>query len=811
MRISLNWLKSYVDVALPPDEVARRLTLAGLEVSGLEPVGEGIGEVVVGQILEKGPHPNADRLSFCRVSDGQETHDIVCGATNMEAGDKVALARVGALLPGGVQIRKAKIRGQTSCGMMCSERELGLGDDHAGILILPPETEVGRPVVDVLGLPDVVLEVELTPNRADCLSVVGVAREVAALTGARLRVPQPRFAEEGPPVEEETSVEIRAPDLCHRYAARVIRGVRLAPSPVWLRQRLRSAGVRAINNVVDVTNYVLLELGHPLHAFDLRRLAGGRIVVQRARPGERFTTLDGQERNLDGDSLVICDAERAVALAGIMGGLNSEVQDDTVDLLLESAYFLPANIRTTSKRLGLRTEASYRFERGTDVEGLRLALDRTAELIAELAGGAVARGVWDAYPNRHGDRCVPLRFAKVAGVLGVEVPPDEIVRALESLGLEILQRDPEGLEARIPTHRVDLEREIDLIEEVARLRGYETIPATLPTVPMTCEPAPPHLGLADRTRDVLAGLGLREAITLSFVDPEEDDRLALPADSPLRRKVTLANPLSRDTAVLRTSLLPGLLRAASLNARRQNRDVRLFEVGRTYHPAEGQPLPREVLRVASVLTGRRWPLAWWTGAEPVDFFDAKGAVEELLRSLGVSGARFESAPDVPWLHPGRAARVVVEAGAGTGAEPEPLGWVGQIHPDRGEAYELPSPAVAFELDLEALARAAAEPGHFSGLERFPAVERDVAVVVDRTVAAQAVLDALASLDSPLVRSARLFDVFEGGRLPPGKVSLAVRVVYRSEERTLTEEEAAEVEDAILRRLEERVGARLRDT
>ncbi|MFU8857138.1 MAG: phenylalanine--tRNA ligase subunit beta [Deferrisomatales bacterium] len=809
MRISLNWLKAYVDVDLPPEEVARRLTLAGLEVSGVERLGEGIAEVVVAQILERNPHPNADRLSLCRVSDGRETHDIVCGAANMQAGDRVALARVGATLPGGVTIRKAKIRGQTSSGMLCSERELGLGDDHAGILILPPGAEVGRPLVEVLGLPDHVMEVELTPNRADCLSVVGVAREVAALAGAVLRVPTPVVPEEGPAVEDQTSVEIRDPDLCHRYAARVIRGVRLAPSPVWLRQRLRSAGVRAINNVVDVTNYVLLELGHPLHAFDLQRLEGERIVVQRARPGQRFTTLDGQERTLGEDSLVICDAEGAVALAGIMGGLNSEVQDDTVDLLLESAYFLPTNIRKTSKKLGLRTEASYRFERGTDVEGLRLALDRATELIVELAGGVVARGVWDAYPTPHAARRVPLRYAKLAGVLGVEVPPGEAQARLESLGLAVVRRDSEGLEAEIPPFRVDLEREIDLIEEIARLRGYDAVPATLPTVPMTCEALPPRLVLAERTRDSLAALGLREAISLSFVDPEDDDRLGLPADSPLRRKVALANPLSRETAVLRTGLLGGLLRAAGLNARRQNRDVRLFEVGRTYHPIEGQTLPREVLGVAAVLTGRRWPLAWWADAEPVDFFDAKGLVEELLRSLGVSGARFEAAPDIPWLHPGRAARVLV--GPGKGGEGTVFGWVGQIHPDRAEGYELPSPAVGFELDLEAAGRAAATPGHFPGLERFPAVERDVAVLVERSVRAQDVLDAVASVESPLVRSARLFDVFEGGRLPPGTLSLAVRVVYRSDERTLTEEEVAAVEAAILGRLEERVGARLRDT
>lgn len=802
MRISLNWLRSYVDVALSPEALAERLTMAGLEVGAVERLGEGIDDVVVAQILEKGRHPDADRLSLCRVTDGAEEYDIVCGATNMVAGDKVALARVGTRLPGGVRIKKSKIRGQTSFGMMCSERELGLSDEHQGILVLPEEAPVGEPLVRVLGLPDVVLDVELTPNRADCLSVVGVAREVAALTGAPLRVPAPAVPEAGDPVEGQTSIEIHAPDLCHRYAARIARGVRLGPSPLWLTQRLRAAGVRAISNVVDVTNYVLLELGHPLHAFDLRRLAGERIVVQRAREGERFVTLDGQERVLDPDTLMICDAERPVGLAGIMGGLNSEVQEDTTDLLLESAYFQPENIRSSSRRLGLRTEASYRFERGTDVEGLLRALDRAAELIVELGGGTVARGVWDAYPTPHAPARVTLRLAKVASVLGVAIPAARVEAHLTGLGMTVLARDGDRFEVAIPTHRIDLEREIDLIEEVARLEGYDAIPVTLPRVPMACEPVPERLMLADRARDALVAAGLREAVTLSFIDPAEDDRLALPPDSALRPKVALQNPLSRETAVLRTSLLPGLLQAAGLNARRQARDVRLFEVGRTFHPVAEQPLPREVLRVAGVLAGRRRPLGWSDGAEAVDFYDLKGAVEDLLDRLQVRGARWETAGDLPWLHPGRAARVT--------AGETMLGWVGQVHPERLDAYEIPSDTYAFELDLDAAGRVGREPGHFGGLDRFPGTERDVALLVDREVTAQQVAEAIASLESPLIRSATLFDAFEGGRLPEGKVSLAFRVTYRSEERTLTEEDVIRVEQELLRRLEERVGARRRD-
>ncbi len=800
MRIPLSWLREYVDVDLPAEAVAERLTLAGLEVSAVERLGEGIQGVVVGQILEKGPHPNADRLSLCRVTDGRDTYEIVCGATNMKAGDKVALARVGARLPGGFKIKKAKIRGQVSHGMMCSERELGLGEDHSGIIILPPDAPVGQDLTEYLGLPETVLEVEITPNRPDCLSVVGVAREVAALTGAALRVPDPRVPEDGPPVEQETSVEIRSPDLCHRYAARVVRGVRIGPSPAWMRRRLEACGVRSINNVVDVTNYVLLELGHPLHAFDMDRLAGGRIVVERARDGARFVTLDGQERLLDAETLMICDAEKPVALAGIMGGENSEVQPDTVNVLLESAWFLPTNIRRTARRLGLRTEASYRFERGTDVEGLIRALDRAAELLAALAGGTVSRGIWDAYPVRHEPAHVTLRFRKVRDLLGTDVPPEEACGILERLGMELEERAADGVTVRVPTHRVDLEREVDLVEEVARIRGYHTVPATLPRVPMSADEPPQEHRLAERARDLLVGCGLHEAITWTFGDPEDDRRLRIPeGDRPA--KVRIQNPLGVETSVLRTSLLPGLLRAVGTNQRRQVRDVRLFEVGRTFHPEPDARLPREVLRVGAVLAGHREPLAWWAGPWPVDYHDAKGVAEVLLEGLGVGGARWEPAGDIPWLHPGRAARI--RAGG------ETLGWVGEIHPVVAEAWDLDGPVAAFEVDLEASARHARQPGRFPGLARFPGTERDLAVVIPREVTARQVLDVIQALGSDLIERVVVFDVYRGEKLPPDRVSLGLRVTYRAPDRTLTDEEIRQEEARVLAVLAERVGASLR--
>jgi phenylalanyl-tRNA synthetase beta chain len=803
MRISLNWLRQYVDVHETPAELARMLTLAGLEVSCVETLGEGISGVVVARIESKGPHPDADRLSLCRVTDGTQTYDIVCGATNMVAGDRVALARIGAELPGGFKIKKTKIRGQTSEGMMCSRRELGLADDHAGLLILPETAPLGERLLDVLGLPDTVIEVEITPNRPDWLSVCGVAREIAALTGRELKLPEPRVPENDTEAASLTSVTIEAPDLCHRYAARLIRGVKIGPSPLWMQARLTAAGVRPISNAVDVTNYVLMELGHPLHAFDFNKLRGRRIVVKRAGDGEKFTTLDNSERALDTQNLMIADGEGSVAVAGIMGGLNSEVDDATQDILLESAYFSPAGIRRTAKQLGLRTEASYRFERGADIDGLIRALERAAQLIVELAGGSACRGIVDAYPTRAVARRVTLRLAKATSVLGVEIAAAEAEKLLTGLGLRVVESAAGHLVVEIPAFRVDLEREIDLIEEVVRLRGFDTIPETLPKIAMTAERSEPTGGsLPDRTRDALAASGFQEIITLSFIDPADDDRIALRADSPLRAKVEIQNPLGRETSVLRTSLLPGLLRVASTNARRGKRDLRVFEVGRTFHPDCAEQLPVETMRAAAVLTGRRNPLAWWAGAEKADFFDGKGVLENVLTTLGVRDIRFAAASDIEWLQPGRAASFA--AGGKT------LGWIGEILPDLLGAYELVAPVVAFQFDLDAVADAASEVGAFPGLAKFPAMERDIALLVDRAVSTQALIDAVAELKLDLVKSVVLFDAFEGGKLPEGKQSLALRITYQSDERTLTEEEVSGVEASIVKKLAENHGARLRD-
>ena len=632
MRVSLEWLREYVDVTGSPEDLARRLTMAGLEVEALHRLGEGIHGVVVAEVLDVRQHPHADRLSVCRVHDGQEVLEIVCGAPNVRPGMKAPLARVGAKLPDGRVIRKAKIRGVESRGMLCSEQELNLAQTSDGIYALPDDLPVGVDLRQALALEDWILEIGVTPNRPDCLSLVGVAREVAAITGAGWRLPPVAPQEAQEPVSQWASVEIREPELCWRYAARVLLDVRVAPSPRWLARRLEAAGLRPINNVVDVTNYVLLELGHPLHAFDCDRLAGRRIVVQRAKGGERFTTLDGVARTLPEDALLICDARGPVAVAGVMGGQDSGVTEATRTVLLESAYFLPASVRRTSKRLGLTTEASYRFERGTDPQGLILALDRAARLIAELSGARVARGRLDVYPRPWTPRRIRLRPARVRRVLGIPLSAQEIRERLQRLGLTVTQGGEESLEVAIPSHRVDLDQEADLIEEVARLGGYDQIPTPLPSGSLMSEALEPPAPWP-AVRRALLGQGWNEVISYSFMDLGDLDRLRIPQDHPLRRTVVLRNPLSTEQAHLRTTLLPGLLRALRWNQHRGVTRGKLFEWGRIFLPQPGEKLPREPMRIGGVWWGTREPQGWHRPAAEADFFDVKGAVEGLLCTL----------------------------------------------------------------------------------------------------------------------------------------------------------------------------------
>lgn len=797
MRIPYRWLREFVDTTAEARDVAERLTMAGVE-TGL--VAEGASELrglVVAAVLDVAPHPAASSLRLCEVSTGAERYRVVCGAPNVRAGVRAAFAPPGATLPGGRAIAVATIRGTASEGMLCSEAELGVGDEAGGILLLGSDAPVGADLVSHLGLDDAILEVEVTPNRPDCLAIVGVAREVAALTGGRLRPPDVAVREDPALTTKGWRITIEDSDLCPRYAARLIADVTVGPSPPWLAQRLRAAGLRPINNVVDVTNYVLWELGHPLHAFDGDLLTDRHVVIRRARPGETVETLDGQTRTLADSMLVIADAARAVAVAGVMGGANSEVRASTRHVLLESAYFAPGSIRRTAKALGLSTEASYRFERGADIEGLRAALDRAARLIAELGGGRVAAGVLDAYPAPRRPLAVPLRLERIQRVVGACPPPGVVADILRGLGFPATER-PGGFEVVVPAFRRDVAMEDDLVEEVARIWGYERIPSTLPSGALALTRRPRHMVARDAVRRVLTAAGYHEAVSLSLTDPAHLRHLGLDADDP--RVVRLQNPLAADRSVMRPTLLFGLLEAVASNVRRQTPDVRLFEVGRVFEGRGAGVLPREDTRVALVLTGLRAPRAWYAPRARADVFDAKGAVEGLVEALGRGDVATEPGP-APYLEDGRGATIVVQ---GT-----PVGVMGELHPAVQKAFDLAAPAFVAELSLDAIEALPERVVHYRSLPRHPAVQRDLAVVVAAGVPAADVARAIDAIRPAWLKRVVLFDVYEGVQVGPGRKSLAYGLLYQADDRTLTDAEVNRAHAEVVERLRTELGAEVR--
>jgi phenylalanyl-tRNA synthetase beta chain len=801
MRVSFNWLKEYVDCEFAPSELADLLTMAGLEVEGIEEVGSELKGVVVGRIDSLSPHPHADRLSLCRVKVGKESYPIVCGARNMRKGDKVAVALVGVELPGGMKIQKTEIRGEASEGMMCSEAELGLSSSAEGIMILSPEAPIGAPLADVFKIRDHILEVSLTPNRGDCLSMIGVAREVAALSGGNLHLPISHLHEGADRVEDMVRVSVLDPDLCPRYSARFISRVQIGPSPFWLRMRLERAGVRSINNVVDVTNYVMLEYGQPLHAFDFDLLEGGEIVVKRAAEGERFVSLDEVERVLNKDTLMICDAARAVAIGGIMGGLNSEIKEGTSRVLLESAYFSPAGIRRTSMALGLQTESSYRFERGVDPEGVLAASQRATALIAQLAGGDVAQGVIDCYPTPLSRSEIRLRLPKVNTLLGMSLEHKEVKGILKRLHMEV--RENKGVEWVVlpPTYRSDITREVDLIEEIGRLKGYDQIPVQTPK--MWIRPFRKEKGvkLEKRTKDVLVGLGFYEVITFSFISPQSLEALRLSPGDFRRHPLPLLNSLVEGQSVMRTSLLPGLLETARYNLSHKTRDLKIFESREVYYPNKGEQLPREKRSLAGLAMGAVVEEGWNIPLQEVDFYYIKGCAEQVLAELRTPHPTFIVNEGIPYLHPNK--------GAALHLDDVVVGTVGELHPEVAEAFELPSGVFIFELDLPTLADRSREEITFIPLPRFPSVARDVAVAVASRMSAGELAEIIKGVDNIYIETVEIFDCYEGDPIPSGRKGLAFRIRYRSPERTLTDEEVNEFHQEVLKRLKKVPGLMIR--
>ncbi len=813
MKLSLNWLRELCATDLPAGDLARKLTFAGFEVEGREQRALGPGaDVVAARIAASERIAGSDHLSVCQVEDGRGTHQVVCGAQNFQVGDVVPLARPGAVLQGGQRIGRAKLRGVESSGMLCSARELGLSDDHEGLLILPRDTPIGTPIEQALGLPDTIFELNVTPNRPDALSHLGIAREVHALTGAALRVPRPKLAERGPAIEKLARVDVEDPKRCPRYMARVIEGVRIGPSPLRLQERLRSCGVRPISNVVDATNLALLELGHPLHAFDLDRLAGSRIVVRRARPGEPMTTLDGKQRNLSEDDLVIADGEKPVALAGVMGGQTSEVSDGTTRILIESAVFDPGGTRRTSRRHGLHTEASHRFERGADEKMAALALDRCAELVAQLAGGKVAKGVVDRYPSPRPPARIWVRPARVSSVLGTAVSAAEVEQRLQSVGLEKVEEKlstppPPSASATlwaVPSWRGDLTREIDAVEEVARLRGYDTIPVVVPKAGVGETAAiAPEQRITRAARAALAARGFDEALNYSFVS--ERELLELRPDV---KPVRVANPLTVEQAAMRTTILAGLLQNVGRALKHGAQDVRLYELGRVYLPRRSEAHPSgdlawpvdEPRRLGLVAAGHRAPRSWAAPHDPVDFYDLKGAVDDVLGALDVSGTYAPA--EEPFLHPAASAALTVGG--------RRAGVLGQIHPRAAQAFDVPATVLLAELDWELLLSQARALRQSRGVPRFPAVARDLAFVVGADAPAARLLAEIRAVDgNGLLEEVTLFDVYRGAQVPAGKKSVAVGLTLRAPDRTLTDSEADALIDSVKDRLKASLGAEIR--
>ncbi|MWC29011.1 phenylalanine--tRNA ligase subunit beta [Paenibacillus sp. MMS18-CY102] len=812
MNVSYQWLNEYIEVTdLTAREIAEQMTRGGIEIDVVESLNKGVSGVVVGYVVSKEKHPDADKLNVCQVDVGTgENLQIVCGARNVDAGQKVPVAVIGAVLPGDFKIKRAKLRGVESQGMICSAKELGLNDkllpkeQQEGILVLPAETPVGQSIGITLGIDDEVLELDLTPNRSDCLSMLGVAYEVAALTGREVKLPETSVMHSADQASAHISVSIEAAELCSHYSARYIRGVKVAPSPQWLQNRLIAAGVRPINNVVDVTNYVMLEYGQPLHAFDAAKVAGGRIVVRQAKPGETLTTLDDQERTLEEQMLVIADAEKAIALAGVMGGANSEVSADTTDILLESARFDGSTVRKTSRQLGLRSESSARFEKEVDPGRVIAALNRAAYLLEQCADGHVTEGIVEAITSKMEPAVVQVALNKINQYLGTNLSKLEVEAIFLRLGFEGSIDESGVFTITVPTRRGDITRDVDLIEEVARLYGYDNIPTT----PIEGSTTPGALtkpqAIRRDLRKRLTDSGLNEVISYSFTGPERTK--LFPALTNGASPIRLAMPMSEDRSVLRTSLLPQLLEMAVYNRNRKNENIAVFELGSVFHTEEEvlTHLPQEKHRFALLLVGNAVQAQWNRKAEAYNFYHAKGVVETIVNTLGISGlVRFEAAQP-EGFHPGRTAAVLLHTEAGTVT----LGYVGQLHPTLQHESDLPDTYVA-ELDLAPLYEHADFAIKYKTLPRYPAMERDIAVVVDTAVEAGRLMETARETAGGLLESIRIFDIYTGEKLGAGKKSVALSLVYRHAERTLTDEEVTELHGVVIAKIEQTFGAELR--
>lgn len=809
MRASLKWLKDYVEINESPEKLADMLTMAGIPVATVEYLGQNISGVVTGKIIEITPHPDADKLSVCKVDIGSETVTIITGATNVRQNDVVPVATVGAELPNGMKIKPTKLRGMLSSGMLCSTEELNIdnklvsAEARNGIYILPAATAIGVDIRTALGLDDVVLEFELTANRADCFSILGIAREIAVLTGATVKKPILNLKEAGTEkAGNMTNIQITDASLCARFAARILTNIKIGPSPAWIQHRIQAAGMRPINNIVDITNFVMLELGQPMHAYDYNLLSRHSLVVRKANPGEKLTTLDGVKRELEQDMLVIADAVQAVGIAGVMGGLATEVTAGTQNVLLEAAAFKGTSIRRTSRALGLRSEASGRFERGVDTANVIKALDRAAKLLEDMGACQVCPGIVDVYPDMQLPKQINFTPEEINRYLGTAIPANTMINILKRLEFEV-DASPAKITVTIPTWRGDVTMPADICEEIARVYGYNNVPSTTPSGDMAQGKQSYSQTVIDKIKSALTGGGFSEIISFSFSHPAAFDKLNLPSDSPLRNAIEVLNPITDDFPILRTTLLGGMLDTVVRNLSRKNEDLKLYEIGAVYLP-ETLPLaelPQEPVMLCGAMVGKRYPLTWNLSKETVDFFDAKGAVEAVLEALGIVDFLLEPS-EAAVLHPGKTAAINKDG--------DLLGMVGEVHPKVLDAYEITKKIYLFELNMTALVKHAAIKPNYQQLPKFPAINRDLAVVLPETVSVGDVTKAIVANAGQLLTATQLFDVYTGQQVAQGSRSLAFSLTFQANDRTLTDVEVDEHYKNIVVSLEKTFAAKLRE-
>ncbi len=795
MKLPLKWLKDYTDINASPKEYADALTMSGSKVEGWEVLGAEIDRVVVARILSIEKHPDADRLLVTQVDTGSETIQIVTGATNIKVNDLIPVALDGSSLPGGKKIKKGKLRGIESNGMMCSISELGVTKEEYpnavedGIFILEGDPAPGTDIKEYLGMNDTVVEFEITSNRPDCFSIIGLARESAATFGTPFSIPDIAVKELAGPIDGMASVEIKAPELCSRYAARIVENVNIGPSPHWMQERLKAAGVRPINNIVDITNYVMLEYGQPMHAFDLENLKGPSIIVRRAEAGETMRTLDGQDRELDTSMLVIADAERPVAVAGVMGGENSEITPETKTILFESATFEGISVRLTAKKLGMRTEASGRFEKGLDPENVINAINRAVQLVEELGAGTVRKGIIDCYPRKAEKRVISFDRDRINALLGTDISIDIMLAIFRRLEIEV---DETAGTATAPTFRPDLECEADLAEEIARFYDYNNIRATLlEGKAATVGGKTAKQKIVDIIGRTMLSCGLSEIYTYSFTSPKVLDMINLPSDSELRKAIVISNPLGEDYSIMRTTTLPDMMKVLAVNYNRRVEEARLFEISYVYLP-KSLPLT-ELPEEKPVLTIGMYG--------NVDFYDLSGVVEELMTSLGIKRYMLEPVKDDLTFHPGRTARLLVNGKC--------CGILGEIHPAVAEKFEAAQRNYAAIIDIEPLVRSTSLMPEYKPLPKFPAVARDIAVLVDDDIPVKQIEQIITSEAGKIFEEARLFDVYKGKQVPEGKKSVAYSIMFRASDRTLTDEEVGKAMNKIIAALSEKIGAQLR--